>query len=1138
MDYIRGLCTRRAVVRMGAVLVQVVWAGGATGQTVGPGTYVAPVTVGAGAATIVGNTTVNVKSGTGTPSTVNATDVSGGTLLVDMGAGPSPGAISLLTDRGSALYAHGGAIRVPSGVNIATGAGAALYADGVDSSIELAAGNVRSLAGGYAAVARNGATVTINASNFSDPYYAGPSTLANGMVADAGGAITLSGINSMTTGGASTQVGLGASGAGSLINVAAPFTFVGGLSGLTMNGLGSLGIYLFDGGSVTLARSQTILLNGSSSVGVSVDATSMAAPLTGLTIRFPVATAVGGTGVVVMNGGAAQLSDLTVTGAGAAVGVWTQSGTSATVSGTSRIDVNSATNSQSWQVTSPTLVNGIFGRITATSYKAGLLNMGGQLTSTGTTINANASQSYGVYSGQHGTAPSVTTLANNTITVNAAISNSFGIMGYANSQTTVSDSSITSNGGAAALYAWSYANPSNNQVTAFPTTTSLTNSQITATGGADGLWTANQSKGLFVNRITFSGGNLHSDDYALTGNGPSDIVLIDGANVSGSQWLLYAEGNDTSRGDAPTLINLSASGGSALNGLVEADSASVANVTLVDHSTWVGKAFYATNVSTDASSAWTIPASSVISGTLTNEGLVQFTPPANDEYKSLYAHSYAGGGTLGFHTFLGDDSSPTDRLIIDGGTASGSSRISVANTDGPGELTTGNGILLVQAANGGTTAEGAFALAAPVLAGPYEYTLQRGGGAGAENNWFLRNSRACADASSPGCAPPPDPPPPPPPSPPPAPTPVPDPANPPALPPATPVPAVPDPVTPAEEGTGRAVAPIYRPEVSLYTALPAMALRYGWATLGNLHERAGEEEQLRDRQDLRGNSYLNALWVRVIGEDGNVRGASQGIYSGAPQYDYNIMAFQAGMDLYAEEHDNQQRDHAGIYLGTGRIRSSVRDYDGTDAGDDVVKGPSLGLYWTHFWTEGQYLDAVWQGTWSTFSAHSVDALELHHDSFGWAASVEGGYPFHDGSQVWEPQAQVIYQKANSGSSSDAAAAVRFSDITSLVGRVGLRWANSWTSAPAADGSTRLFTGWLRLNALKEFKGQPTTSFSSEDGFVPFDGSIKGAWWQLNGGLTWELDRNTSFYTNLGYQHGFDSRGFHAWDGKVGFRWNW
>lgn len=345
---------------------------------------------------------------------------------------------------------------------------------------------------------------------------------------------------------------------------------------------------------------------------------------------------------------------------------------------------------------------------------------------------------------------------------------------------------------------------------------------------------------------------------------------------------------------------------------------------------------------------------------------------------------------------------------------------------------------------------------------------------------------------------------------------------------------------PGPEETETPVAPSvpnYRPEVSLYTAMPALALRYGWATLDNLHERVGEEEQLRDRPDLRSDNTLNALWVRVIGQDGNVQGSSQGIYGDGPKYDYAVAAFQAGMDVYAEEHENEQRDHAGLYLGAGRIRSDVTNYDDTYAGRDEIRGQSLGLYWTHFWQQGAYLDAVWQGTWSQWSAQSVDNMALKQSGFGWAGSLEGGYPFHHDSQVWEPQAQVIYQRVNDGQGNDTAATVRFTDINSLAGRLGLRWANTWTLDPTAEGIRRLFTGWLRFNVWKEFNGQPSTQFSSEDGFIPFQSNMKGTWWELNGGMTWQLDKNTSFYANVGYQRGFGG-GFDAWDGKLGFRWNW
>ncbi|WP_165488559.1 MULTISPECIES: autotransporter outer membrane beta-barrel domain-containing protein [Dyella] len=1128
----RSLTYSIQVALLGTLATSTLGSGHLYAQSVGPGTVTAPVNVTTGTTTIVGNTTVDVRSGAN-----NATNVSGGTLVVDMRAGSRPGAISLLTNGGNALYTNGGIISVPAGVNITTGTGAALYADGSAASLTLNGGLVTSLGGGYAAVARNGAQVSITSSNFNDPFYSGASAAGNGMVADAGGVITVAGTSSMATSG-TNRVAFGASGAGSAININTPFTFSGGLSGVTMYGLGALGVYLYDGGAVNFSQPQTIVITGNSGVGVSVDQTTMATPINGLTVNFTATSGSGGSGAIVMRNGSAQLSNFVVTGPAAAVGVWTQAGTSATLTGSSRIDINSATNGQSWRIATTSLVNPIFGQVTAPSWRAGLLNLGGQMTSTGTTINANASGSYGAYAGANGTSNSTMSLANNTI--NATGSRTIGMMGYTNSQYVVSDSQITNTGGSVALYAWSYANPSNNQPIVSATTMSFTNSTITATGGAAGLWTVNQNKGLYANAISFDGGGLSSDGYAMLGQGVSDIAATNGASITGGQWLLYAEGINTSGGDAATLVNLSASGASRLSGLVEADSDSTANVTLTDRSSWVGKAFYASNVSVDGSSSWSIPASSVLSGTLTNNGLVAFTAPVANEFKSLYVHSYAGAGTLGINTVLGDDNSLTDRLIIDGGTATGTSRIAVTNVGGAGAETTGNGILVVQVANGGATSANAFALAGTVIAGPYAYLLHRGGvSPGVENDWFLRNTIECTTPGTPGCpAPPdpPDPPAPPPPPPPPPPAPPPDPVNPPTPDPGPPAPPVPDPVAPG--GGEDPVTPVYRPEVSLYTALPAMALRYGWAMLDNLHERVGEEEQLRGRSDLREDDYLNALWVRVIGEDGNVRGASEGIYNGSPKYDYNIMALQAGMDVYAQEHDDRQRDHVGVTLGTGRIRSDVANYDGTDAGDDVVKGQSLGAYWTHFWTEGQYLDAVWQGTWGKYSAKSDDGIELHHDSFGWAASLEGGYPFHDDTQVWEPQAQVIYQHANSGTTSDIGATIRFSDITSLIGRVGLRWANTWIQQPGSDGSPRLLTGWLRANVWKEFKGEPVTSFSSADGYVPFQGSIKGSWWQLNGGVTWEWDRNASFYANVGYQNGFGSRGFHAWDAKVGMRWNW
>ena len=104
----------------------------------------------------------------------------------------------------------------------------------------------------------------------------------------------------------------------------------------------------------------------------------------------------------------------------------------------------------------------------------------------------------------------------------------------------------------------------------------------------------------------------------------------------------------------------------------------------------------------------------------------------------------------------------------------------VVNLGGEGDLTTGDGILVVDATAGGTTAANAFALPGPLLAGPYEYQLLRGGAAGsAVDDWFLRST--------------------------------------------------------LDEDT-----PSYRLETSLYATLPALALTYGRSLMGTLHERVGD----------------------------------------------------------------------------------------------------------------------------------------------------------------------------------------------------------------------------------------------------------------------------------------------------------
>jgi autotransporter family porin len=483
------------------------------------------------------------------------------------------------------------------------------------------------------------------------------------------------------------------------------------------------------------------------------------------------------------------------------------------------------------------------------------------------------------------------------------------------------------------------------------------------------------------------------------------------------------------------------------------------------------------------------------------------------------------GGRLLIDTVLneGEPASQSDVLVLDNATvgAGGATGLSVRNAGGPGDLTLGNGILVVHAVNGGATTPGAFSLSAPAVAGPYEYTLERGSlDASGPDDWFLRSALDCAHVPHlPGCAGPPGPTPPEPPGP---------------TPPEPPEPTPPEPI------------PHYRQEVSLDMALQPMAVIYGRHLIDTLHERIGEEEQLKGRADLWQDPTFNGIWGRVIGHYGHRDGNPLGIYGGGPEFDYAFGGLQTGLDFYASEHQDGSRDHAGMYFAFGHGEMDVNhnllavEFDG---GDDAFDAISLGGYWTHFGVTGWYLDAVAQATFYDMTTASHRGLrDGETDGTGLAASLEAGYPFAfgDGWTV-EPQAQLVHQNISFDDLSDGAATVRFQDVDSLAGRIGARVARTWAVSPEEQGNggalARLMTAWGRVNLWREFLAEATMEFSSASGFIPFSQHLEETWIEGELGASLQLTASTTLYGNVDCQTTFDGD---AWDvsGKIGLRVNW
>ena len=226
---------------------------------------------------------------------------------------------------------------------------------------------------------------------------------------------------------------------------------------------------------------------------------------------------------------------------------------------------------------------------------------------------------------------------------------------------------------------------------------------ITATGG--GTITAAGTA------IAFMGGTGQSatfDNFAI-GNLSGDLVFADPstATLNFNKTSANAGTNNLLDATAGSAITLNANA-STLTGAIRTDAASTSNVNLMNGATW------------------NLTAPSTVTNLNVTHSIIVFAPPGSGGgFKTLTVNNYVGNGAnIIMNAALGGSSSASDQIIINGGKATGSTLLTINNVGGPGGPTTGNGIPLVVATNGGSVAPGAFALGNTPIAGGFKYTLE------------------------------------------------------------------------------------------------------------------------------------------------------------------------------------------------------------------------------------------------------------------------------------------------------------------------------------------------------------------------------------------------------------------------------
>ncbi|RQZ28705.1 autotransporter outer membrane beta-barrel domain-containing protein [Burkholderia sp. Bp9017] len=602
----------------------------------------------------------------------------------------------------------------------------------------------------------------------------------------------------------------------------------------------------------------------------------------------------------------------------------------------------------------------------------------------------------------------------------------------------------------------------------------------TLKGATAGVLSTDTSATGATSSMLVDGGSVTSvagPAFAARG-GTVDIAVRNGTVVTAGNGTLLDLANGSNATFNASAVNLT--------GDIVSDASSTGNVFLTNGTTLTGK-IDPVALSVDTTSAWHMTDSSVLSS-LNNAGLVAFAAPsgaptAAGSYRTLTTGSYVGnGGTIALNTYLGADNSPTDQLIVNGGAASGTTGLKIANTAGSGAQTQGDGIPVVVTANGGTTTASAFHLAGPVQAGAYEYRLYRGG-QGDANGWYLRSQ---LDPTDPG-----------------------------------------DPVDPTGTGNGGNLA--YRPGVAGYAMTPLLNADYGFSTLGRLHERVGDVYNLEKQAP--GNR--DGVWGRIGGQ-------SLDANAGRFAADERTFFAQFGKDWTLDQASAGGSTHAGVTASIGVANASFSDLAradtqglSTSTGSVEMHAQSIGGYWTRYLSDGTYFDSVGQVTHYGNRYRDSYGNEASQNGFGVALSQEVGKPFGIGGTpvAVEPQAQLMYQYLKLNGFNDNVSAVSGTTANALRGRVGVRIFRPNLDANAGGGAA---TPYFTADVLHDFLSPGQTVV----GGTPFATHLGRTWYELGIGVTAGFGKSGELYANAKYARNIGGDYRRGITGQVGYRYSW
>ena len=258
----------------------------------------------------------------------------------------------------------------------------------------------------------------------------------------------------------------------------------------------------------------------------------------------------------------------------------------------------------------------------------------------------------------------------------------------------------------------------------------------------------------------------------------------------------------------------------------------------------------------------------------------------------------------------------------------------------------------------------------------------------------------------------------------------------------------------------------------------------------------------------------NGIWARTKG----TRFDRIGEFETNAQYH----SYEVGYDFLANKTDNHEHV-AGV--GFAYLDGNTDFYSGR--GD--VKGYTLGLYDTHVWKDGQYLDLTLKAqhlsddfTFSSRGREHTGKLKSNGISFG----AEYGYK-STSPEGWfvEPQTQLILGIFKNGDFTDSYGLHSDGDtVRTALGRIGLR-----LGYEDKKGSVFIKAGWNH-----DFNGGMNVRFASNDEVLDTYEDYGDSWFEYGIGASYQLNDHMQAYADFmrGDGSGYDER----WSWDVGVKW--